>query len=134
MNLYWRWRMLENVPFRRTWFRGMDLEGNRYFERRNPLRPDRLRRMVRYKEEQESWLDYKVCPQWESWLRHTRTAAPALDELQADVQRRAFLERRLRAQQALVAPEERLNLESRRHPRETSPKEMSPRERGEKRR
>lgn len=88
--------MLERVPFRRKWLRGYDLEGNKYFERMNPLRPGTYKRLVQFRKKQASLVDYEVPSQWNSWLRYIRLEAPTVEELELDRQRMAMLEERAR--------------------------------------
>ncbi|KAJ8608178.1 hypothetical protein MRB53_039776 [Persea americana] len=37
-----------NLPWRRKFFRGFDLDGNKFYEQYNPLTPNKLRRTVKY--------------------------------------------------------------------------------------
>lgn len=73
-------------PWRRHFFRGFDLDGNRFYESYNPLTPKKLRRTVKYMKDGH-YTDNNVTPQWMQWLRHTRKEAPTLAELQQEVLR-----------------------------------------------
>lgn len=37
-----------NLPWRKKFFRGFDLDGNTFYESYNPLTPNKLRRTVKY--------------------------------------------------------------------------------------
>lgn len=85
-NLYYgRWQTLR-LPWRKTFFRGFDLDGNKYFESYNPLNPAKYRRTVKYVHDGH-YTDNNVTPQWMAWLRHTKKDAPTLDELYQEVAR-----------------------------------------------
>jgi len=69
---------------------GQDLQGNTYWEFKDALNHQRLRRIVKYRH-QTHFADVQVSPQWHQWLRQTRRDAPTLQEQTADVQRQAQL-------------------------------------------
>ncbi|VVT56712.1 uncharacterized protein SAPINGB_P005228 [Magnusiomyces paraingens] len=93
--LYHQWRALRNVPFRKKFFIGYDLDGNTYWEFFNPNNPLRPRRIVDYRETRKNWVDYKMPPQWMQWLRFARPTYPTLEELAADKQRQELLKYRV---------------------------------------
>ncbi|KAI0277913.1 hypothetical protein BGY98DRAFT_917573 [Russula aff. rugulosa BPL654] len=84
-------RVLRSI-LRPRYFVGTDLEGNRFYEypslSDDPLR---TRRRVQYKVYEDMWCyigGAKRLPvQWVSWLSHTRTPPPTLEELRADLER-----------------------------------------------
>lgn len=88
---YLKWRSLRNIPFRTKFFVGFDLDGNTYWEFHDPNNPDRLRRIVEYKDVALNWVDYKCPPQWVQWLRHARPHYPTLQELHDDKVRQELL-------------------------------------------
>ncbi|CAO1624533.1 unnamed protein product [Parajaminaea phylloscopi] len=80
---------------------GHDLAGNAYYEYppyneggKTPSELSRGRRIVKYREHKSiEDYDQKDLPiQWKMWLRHTRRAAPSLEELQVDRQRMITLQ------------------------------------------
>jgi len=81
-------RFLRSI-YRSRHFVGRDLEGNRFYE--YPSLGDdflRTRRRVQY---EDMW-DYvggarRLPVQWVSWLSHTRSDPPTLEELRADLER-----------------------------------------------
>ncbi|TPX56915.1 hypothetical protein PhCBS80983_g04203 [Powellomyces hirtus] len=81
-----------NLPWRRHRIVGRDLTGNMYFEG-PPMRAgtDRTRRTIEYCDGRDELHHYdpdRIPPQWQMWLRHTREAAPTIQELQqAEAQR-----------------------------------------------
>lgn len=94
---YLRWRSLRNVPFRKKFFIGYDLDGNTYWEFHNDNNPLRPRRIVEYRENKGNWVDYKMPPQWMQWLRFTRPHYPTLQELYADKVRQEILKLKVKA-------------------------------------
>ncbi|KAF8916365.1 hypothetical protein CPB85DRAFT_1289384 [Mucidula mucida] len=79
------WRTIRHP----TGFVGRDLEGNLYFERKNPV-PEarRPKRTVKYHSTEMYW-DYiggrrRLPAQWSAWLSHTRIGPPSMEELQLD--------------------------------------------------
>ncbi|KAI0720665.1 hypothetical protein C8T65DRAFT_632320 [Cerioporus squamosus] len=101
-----------------TGFVGRDLEGNRYFEYPSVSDdPRRTKRVVKYAPGLDM-LHYvsghrRLAVQWTSWLTHTRSHPPTLEELQADLERQrrvrlnaAMIEARDRAQAAQIAAAE----------------------------
>ncbi|KIY64190.1 hypothetical protein CYLTODRAFT_402177 [Cylindrobasidium torrendii FP15055 ss-10] len=105
------WRTIRHP----TGYVGRDLEGNMFFEKRNPL-PDarRMKRTVEYATKDAYW-DYiggkkRLPAQWSAWLSHTRIDAPTWDELQRDMARQqqlkirvAAIEQRDREEKMLIA-------------------------------
>lgn len=89
--LYHKWRALRNVPFRKKYFVGYDLDGNTFWEFRNYNDPARMRRIVEYRIPNLAYVDYKLPPQWIQWLRHNRPTTPTVPELLADFQRQQAL-------------------------------------------
>lgn len=86
--LWHQWKSLRNVPFRKKWFVGYDLDGNSYWEFSNVNNPvGRLRRIVQYRVRKGNFTDYKLPPMWLQWLRHTRRESPSLFQLIAEEQR-----------------------------------------------
>ncbi|KIM46845.1 hypothetical protein M413DRAFT_440419 [Hebeloma cylindrosporum] len=81
------WNAIRN-PVR---YKGRDLQGNKYFEMRNPNDPTRKKRIVRYGEQEDMWKYIggaeRLPVQWSAWLTHTRPNPPTLEELQADAAR-----------------------------------------------
>lgn len=94
---YLRWCALRNVPFRKKFFVGYDLDGNTYWEFYNENNPLRPRRIVEYRETLGNWVDYKMPPQWMQWLRFTRPHYPTLEELHADKVRQEVLKLKVKA-------------------------------------
>lgn len=58
--MYYKWRALRTVPFRKRFFVGYDLDGNTYWEFFNPNNPFRPRRIVDYRIPNKNWVDYKM--------------------------------------------------------------------------
>ncbi|KAF2276770.1 uncharacterized protein EI97DRAFT_458107 [Westerdykella ornata] len=87
--LWFTWKM-QRFPWRRKWLAGFDLEGNTFWEFKDPLHHARNRRILKPRR----WThlgDVNIPPQWTQWLRNTRPDPPTLAELQADVARRERL-------------------------------------------
>lgn len=84
LQLWHKWKSLRNVPFRKSWFVGYDLEGNSYWEYLDRNNPYRLRRKVQFNDRHKLYVDFEAKPQWIQWLRHTRANAPTLEELIQD--------------------------------------------------
>lgn len=89
--LWHRWRALRNVPFRRKWFVGYDLEGNSYWELTDHNNPTRLRRKVSLDKPYFHFSDFKPHPMWMQWMQFTRPEPPSLEDLRADAQRQMRL-------------------------------------------
>ncbi|ODV62245.1 uncharacterized protein ASCRUDRAFT_90209 [Ascoidea rubescens DSM 1968] len=87
--IWHRWRSLRNVPFRKKFFIGYDLNGNTYWEffLENINANQRLRRIIHYRDNRKHFEKQEIPTQWMQWLRYTRTRHPTLTELLADVQR-----------------------------------------------
>lgn len=86
--IWHQWKSLKNVPLRKKWFVGYDLDGNTYWEFSNYNNPQgKLRRIVEYREKKGNFTDYKLPPMWLQWLRHTRPERPTLQNLLAEQQR-----------------------------------------------
>ncbi|KAJ1836318.1 hypothetical protein LPJ73_007647 [Coemansia sp. RSA 2703] len=90
------------LPWRRDMFRGMDLDGNMYFERFMPS-SSRTRRHVLYKQNLKvsDYNDSIIPVQWQAWMRHTRDNPPTTTELIQDIQRRERLATNVRKLAAL---------------------------------
>lgn len=91
-----RWRLLWERLVRKRHYVGYDLDGNQYFEFDNALRPNRPRRMVDFKT--GNWREARedrLPVQWLTWLKYTRNDPPTIEELEADVQRKAILAHRV---------------------------------------
>ncbi|KAK4957738.1 hypothetical protein LTR66_013262 [Elasticomyces elasticus] len=84
-NLWFKWKSLK-LPWRRKWLAGADLAGNTFWEFKDHLNANRLRRIVQYSRKTH-YADIKISPQWHQWLRHTRDTAPSIKEQSADVLR-----------------------------------------------
>ncbi|KAF2156082.1 hypothetical protein K461DRAFT_318701 [Myriangium duriaei CBS 260.36] len=81
--LWFRWKSLQ-LPWRRHVLAGYDLAGNTFWEFKDALNANRLRRIVKYSRKTHH-ADVKISPQWHQWLRHTRTDAPSVQEQQFDL-------------------------------------------------
>ncbi|RPD61250.1 hypothetical protein L227DRAFT_585561 [Lentinus tigrinus ALCF2SS1-6] len=101
-----------------TGFVGRDLQGNRYFEYPSVSDdPRRTKRVVKYAPGADM-LEYvgghrRLAVQWSSWLTHTRSHPPTLEELQADLERQrriqmyaTMIEERDRQEAAQIAAAE----------------------------
>ncbi|KAK5133747.1 hypothetical protein LTR08_007397 [Meristemomyces frigidus] len=86
---YFKWKTLP-LPWRKTFLVGADLAGNTFWVFKDALHAGRWRRIVKYGHNAH-YGDVKISPQWHQWLRHTRDAAPSLQEQQADVSRQAAM-------------------------------------------
>lgn len=58
--MYFKWRSLRNVPFRKKFFIGYDLDGNTYWEFYNENNPYKARRIIDYRVQTKNWSDYKM--------------------------------------------------------------------------
>ncbi|KAK7205411.1 hypothetical protein BZA70DRAFT_278056 [Myxozyma melibiosi] len=97
--LYLKWRALRNVPFRKKFLVGMDLEENTFWEFVNLNNPGRTRRMVELLGSKKDYIDYKLPPQWSQWLRHVRKDPPSIEELESEQVRLATMKARVAAAQ-----------------------------------
>ena len=68
----------------------MDLSGNTFWEFKDAINAQRMRRIVRYNP-RAHYSDIKISPQWHQWLRQVRADAPSVQEQQADVHRQASM-------------------------------------------
>ncbi|KAL6243939.1 hypothetical protein RBB50_009373 [Rhinocladiella similis] len=93
-DLWIRWKMLR-LPWRKRFLVGQDLVGNTYWEFRDALNHNRMRRMVRA-DRKTLYADVQISPQWHQWLRQTRSDPPSLQEQAADLQRQATLKQNAR--------------------------------------
>lgn len=84
-----RWQARRDIPFRKRFFVGYDLNGNTYWEFTPDGNMDRLRRKMEPVEKEIFEADYfeKIPPQWLQWLRRTRYEPPTLEELVEDKNR-----------------------------------------------
>ncbi|SMR50976.1 unnamed protein product [Zymoseptoria tritici ST99CH_1A5] len=81
------WKSL-NLPWRKQFLKGSDLSGNTFWEFRDALNANRMRRIVKHaKGRHVSYSDVKISPQWHQWLRHTRDEPPTLPEQHAEIAR-----------------------------------------------
>lgn len=87
--LYYRWRALRGVPFRRKFFVGYDLDANTYWEFFLDRYQTKPRRMVQPYEPQKMLFSYfdKVPIQWAQWLKYARRTPPTIFDLIADQER-----------------------------------------------
>ncbi|OCL06568.1 hypothetical protein AOQ84DRAFT_74387 [Glonium stellatum] len=79
---WYKWKMLR-LPWRKRWLIGFDLSGNTFWEFKDSMSSNRLRRIAKYSR-RTHYGDVNVSPQWMQWLRHTRFDPPSLVEQQAD--------------------------------------------------
>ncbi|ODV95778.1 hypothetical protein PACTADRAFT_2089 [Pachysolen tannophilus NRRL Y-2460] len=81
--LYYKWKSLRDIPFRKRFFIGYDLNGNTYWEFKLESRSGRLRRILEPYKRKEFMVDYydTVPPPWQQWLRFNRSHSPSLQEL-----------------------------------------------------
>nr|POF01273.1 nadh-ubiquinone oxidoreductase assembly factor n7bml [Quercus suber] len=91
--LWFRWKALK-LPWRRQFLVGADLMGNTFWEFKDALNSNRLRRIVKYSSggfrgRRMDYADVKISPQWHQWLRHTRDPPPTIQEQQYEVSRQA---------------------------------------------
>ncbi|KAI0078377.1 hypothetical protein K474DRAFT_1706590 [Panus rudis PR-1116 ss-1] len=86
---------------------GRDLEGNRYFEYPSPHGYGRTKRVVKYRSDYDMWTyiasGKRLPVQWTSWLSHTRSHPPTIEELLADLER----QRRIREKVAMIEARDR---------------------------
>ncbi|PSK60697.1 putative NADH ubiquinone oxidoreductase subunit NDUFA12 [Elsinoe australis] len=85
--LWFRWKSLK-LPWRRQVLMGYDLAGNTFWEFKDALNANRLRRIVKYPRATH-YADVKVSTQWHQWLRHTRDEPPTIQEQQYDLIRQS---------------------------------------------
>jgi len=85
--LWFRWKSLK-LPWRTRFLAGADLAGNTFWEFKDAMNANRLRRIVQYSRKAH-YADVKISPQWHQWLRHTRFEPPSIQEQQYDVSRQA---------------------------------------------
>jgi hypothetical protein len=55
-----KWQAARNVPFRKKFFVGYDLDGNTYWEFKNHNDPYRMRRIVEYRLPRLNLIDHKI--------------------------------------------------------------------------
>ncbi|EGF78037.1 hypothetical protein BATDEDRAFT_91193 [Batrachochytrium dendrobatidis JAM81] len=87
-----------NQPWKATRYVGSDLEGNMYFEG-PPVREgiSLPRRSIEYADGRSNISQYEpnaIPIQWQAWLRHTRETAPTVQELQDEIARRLYIQKR----------------------------------------
>lgn len=89
--LWLKWRSLKNIPFRKKFFIGYDLNGNTYWEFYLENPNERRRRIVEYRDPAPHYINSATSkdlpPQCMMWLRRTRPDFPTLTELANDVAR-----------------------------------------------
>ncbi|KAH8789576.1 hypothetical protein BGZ57DRAFT_850472 [Hyaloscypha finlandica] len=88
---WYRWKSLQ-LPWRKRFLVGLDLQGNTFWEFRDTLssHKNRMRRIVQYPASTH-YSDIKISPQWHQWLRHTRLDPPSLTEQSQDLMRQRNL-------------------------------------------
>ncbi|KAF2812452.1 uncharacterized protein BDZ99DRAFT_413188 [Mytilinidion resinicola] len=82
---WYNWKKMK-LPWRKRWLVGFDLSGNTYWEFKDAINQNRVRRIAKYAGSTHH-SDVNVSPQWMQWLRHTRADPPSLNEQRADVMR-----------------------------------------------
>lgn len=89
--LYYKWRSLKGIPFRKKFFIGYDLDANTYWEfyldKKNPnIRP---RRLVQPYQPESMLFNYfdKVPIQWAQWLKFARKSPPSIFDILNDEER-----------------------------------------------
>ncbi|KAF2482764.1 hypothetical protein BDY17DRAFT_252174 [Neohortaea acidophila] len=87
--LWFRWKAL-NLPWRRQFLVGFDLAGNTFWQFKDAINANRLRRIVKFSRKTHH-ADVKISPQWYQWLHHTREAAPTIQEQQYEVSRQHMM-------------------------------------------
>ncbi|CZT07755.1 uncharacterized protein RAG0_13083 [Rhynchosporium agropyri] len=89
--LWFRWKALK-LPWRKRVLKGLDLQGNTFWEFADALSADkhRMRRIVQYPPSTH-YSEIKISPQWHQWLRHTRHEPPSLVEQSQDLVRQRNL-------------------------------------------
>lgn len=90
-SLWFKWKALK-LPWRRSWVVGQDLLGNTFWEFRDALSANRLRRIVKYNNKTHLG-DVKISPQWHQWLRYVRQEPPSLEEQRRDVIRQVQIKK-----------------------------------------
>jgi NADH dehydrogenase [ubiquinone] 1 alpha subcomplex assembly factor 2 len=87
--IYYRWRALRGVPFRKRFFVGYDLDGNTYWEFFQDGLTRRPRRLVEPHEPQKHLFNYfeKVPIQWAQWLKFSRKQPPSVFDIIEDEER-----------------------------------------------
>ncbi|KAM0799025.1 hypothetical protein BDR22DRAFT_349101 [Usnea florida] len=129
----WRkWKTLE-LPWRKRWLAGTDLNGNTFWYFKPSLAFTRPRRILE-NNPKIPYSDIEISPSWHQWLRGTRSTPPSLPEQIQDVQRQRELKRLVAAADARWAAKPSV-LDRRTGSGETVEKEKSEgekRERGER--
>ncbi|KAL1997237.1 hypothetical protein VTN49DRAFT_7384 [Thermomyces lanuginosus] len=90
-SLWFKWKSLR-LPWRKSFLVGQDLMGNTYWEFKETLNSQRLRRIVKYNRNVH-YADVKISPQWHQWLRYVRQDPPSLEEQHRDVIRQQEIKR-----------------------------------------
>ena len=83
------------LPWRKSYIVGQDLAGNTYWEFKNAMKSDHMRRIVKGSRKLHH-SDVQISPQWHQWLRHTRREPPTIQEQQMDVTRQTQLKQNAR--------------------------------------
>lgn len=91
MNKLTRFYKSLNLPWRREKYMGVDLEGNMYFQAPPIGATYKAKRFVLFSNGSEEYTPNSIDVVWSSWLRHTRTHPPSLQELKNDVTRKEEL-------------------------------------------
>ncbi|KAI3637546.1 hypothetical protein MIR68_004195 [Amoeboaphelidium protococcarum] len=100
-------------------FVGKDLNGNKFYETIE-AQGKSPRRMVVIKGHYgdsssmspQTYISDSIAPQWKAWLAHTRSDAPTLEELAADIQRQEVLKHRVEQLEAQYKQEKLQEQES----------------------
>ncbi|KAI9825007.1 MAG: hypothetical protein M1819_006518 [Sarea resinae] len=82
---WYRWKSLR-LPWRRQFLVGFDLSNNTFWEFKDHINTNRMRRIIRYSHPTH-FSDIKISPQWHQWLRHVRETPPSLNEQRAELVR-----------------------------------------------
>ncbi|CRG87448.1 hypothetical protein PISL3812_04465 [Talaromyces islandicus] len=90
-SLWFKWKALK-LPWRTSWVVGQDLHGNTFWEFKDALNANRLRRIVKYNNKTHLG-DVKISPQWHQWLRYVRPVPPSIEEQQRDLVRQAQIKK-----------------------------------------
>ncbi|GAA5803410.1 hypothetical protein EDC94DRAFT_629878 [Helicostylum pulchrum] len=98
LSLYYK---ITRFPWKKHALIGYDLKGNQYWDCPNPL-GGRMKRWVQMYDKKENddltvFSQDKLPVQWVSWLRHTRTAAPTINDLIQEERRREMVQGRAKA-------------------------------------
>lgn len=87
--LYYKWRSLKNIPFRKKFFVGYDLDANTYWEFYLDKNQQRPRRLVQPYSPESLLFNYfdKIPIQWSQWLKFARKTPPSIFDILNDQER-----------------------------------------------